>query len=162
MVVEVLLLYNLVAALLQAALAPVAGPPLDTWEKAAGKGAGGINLLQVFPAGRSQAGGQGVHALSGGVLGGALKAEAEAAHTALPALRLVLEAAHGLTPGSVVVVVFYYFYAELFTISPAFRQAKVVFFAGDNVRVGEEHYRFYSLFIQSLYYGPAAWRAANM
>ena len=67
-------LYKEVPALLQSTLPPILIPP-DYISVFYRKAAGGINLGEIFPAGRCECGGKDIVAMIGGIFGGSHKTE---------------------------------------------------------------------------------------
>ena len=99
------------AAFLEAAGAPVAGPPGDARDLGAGPFACGVHLFKALPTGRGKCGCQRVKAILGSILRGTKEPVLEAFKAAGAALRLGFKAGGAAKPGLVVIAVLNYLQA---------------------------------------------------
>ena len=143
LVVEVQFADELVAAVLEAAFAPVLTPPGDSDGREGGvdgvasPAAGGIDLRQVFPAGRCKSGGEDGVAVLRGVTGGTEEAVLEARLAARAALGLVLEPQRrAAAPVCVLVIVIDDFEPERLRVARALVLSVPVLLEGEYIGVG--------------------------
>lgn len=160
LVVEIVLLDELEAAFLKAAFAPVPVPPDDIGIEGDGMTAGLVDLVEAFPAGGGEGGGDDPEAMLMGIRGSTLKADTETLQTAAAALRLAFKASDRSEPTVMVIVGIDDFKAEGLRISAAFILPDQIFLLWPDVWVAIEYDGPDAASHQTFDDGRRAWRTA--
>lgn len=133
LVVEAVLADDFVSALLEAAFSPVHVPPCYVGEEAACVEAGGVYLVEVFPAGGGQCRREDVETMLLGISCGTLQAETETHHAAGTTFRLMFKTMYGVMPMLMVIAIIDDVQAGFFGVADTLVQAFAVFAFWKNV-----------------------------
>ena len=153
LVVEAVLADNFVSVLLEAAFAPVHVPPCNVGEEAASVEAGGVHLVEVFPAGGGKCRREYIETMLLGISCGTLQAETETHHAAGATFRFMLKTMYGVMPMSMVIAIIDDVQAGFFSVADAFVQASVVFAFWKNIRIAVENGRSNAMIYKAFHYG---------
>lgn len=119
----------------------------------AGPETGFVDLVEGFPTGRGQGGGDYLEPVVAGIFRCAQKPESEAFEAAASSLRFVFQAFHAVQPCLMVIVCIHYLQSEGFGIAGAFVLADFIFLAWIDVRIAVIYDRCDPMLHQTLYYG---------
>lgn len=153
LIIEVVLADDFVSALLEAAFAPVHVPPCNVGEEAASVEAGGVHLVEVFPAGGGKCRREYVETMLLGIPCGSLQAETEAHHAAGATFRFMLKTMYGVMPMSMVIAIIDDVQAGFFGVADALVQAFVIFVFRKNIRIAIENCRSNAMIYKAFHYG---------
>ena len=138
LVVEVVFAEELVAAVLESSFPPVLCPEGGAWDGLLGGESCLADLLEAFPAGGGEGGGEVLDAECLCLEGGGGEADAEALEASGPSFGFLFQSLYLLEPACMVVVAVYPSDAEAVGMSFAFVFADVVFLTGVDVGVEVE------------------------
>lgn len=165
LVVDVVFADETVTAILKAAFPPIFAPPshsgcrLDGFktkgltvscgggvvpqdfriDNRAGVAAGGINLREAFPSGRSQGGRQHRVVVGCSIAGRPQQTELETFPAARSPFRFLLKTLDSGTPGAVIIFILHHFQAPKCRIADQLRFAVLIFLERKNVGIAEEN-----------------------
>ena len=153
LIIEAVLADDFVPALLEAAFAPVHVPPCHVGEEAACVEAGGVHLVEAFPAGGGQCRREDVETMLLGISCGTLQAETETHHAAGATFRLMFKTVYGVMPMLMVIAIIDDVQAGFFSVADAFVQAFIVFAFWKNIRITVENCRSNAMIYKAFHYG---------
>ena len=153
LIVEAVLADDFVSALLEAAFAPVHVPPCHVGEEAASVEAGGVHLVEVFPAGGGKCRREYVETMLLGIPCGSLQAETETHHAAGTTFRFMLKTMYGVMPMLMVIAIIDDVQAGFFGVSDALVQAFAVFAFWKNIRIAVENGWSNAMIYKAFHYG---------
>lgn len=153
LVVEAVLADDFVSAFLEAAFAPVHVPPCHAGEEAACVEAGGVYLVEVFPAGGGQCRREYIETMLLGISCGTLQAETETHHAAGATFRLMFKTMYGVMPMSMVIAIIDDVQAGFFSVANALVQAFVILVFWKNIRIAVENGWSNAMIYKAFHYG---------
>lgn len=153
LVVEAVLADDFVSALLEAAFAPVHVPPCHVGEEAACVEAGGVYLVEVFPAGGGQCRREDVETMLLGISCGTLQAETETHHAAGTTFRFMFKTMYCVMPMLMVIAIIDDVQAGFFGVADTLVQAFAVFAFWKNIRIAVENGWSNAMIYKAFHYG---------
>lgn len=167
LVVEAVFADNLLAALLESALAPVSVPPEHLRSNVsvnfcARPLPGSVYLVNVLPAGGGEGRAYDLEAVFTGILCGVQEPHPEAFRAAAAPLRLALQPFHAGEPAGVFIIRINNLQAQRLCIAAAFVLAYKIFLLRIYIRVAVIYDRLYTAAQQALDYGRRAGRTAGV